>query len=198
MCGKFKYLIILMTGFIAFSLSGCSLTLHYTRPSEQVSGKKPIVLIIKDLRSQDKGRNNPSQVGVVRNTYGMPFALEVKSPLPLTTIKNMISDCLRSVGYEPIDDSQNIPQLNIGIVYFWCDGYMAYNIEMKLLMELKKSSDLPALWSEVAYSEKTTVPLVGMNEIEDGYKYVLDLIQIQIAEKLKEQKFIDAYNSISM
>ena len=83
-------------------LNGCSTTmkLNYTKPLIDTANnidKGKISVVVNDQRPPEEGKNDPTRVGTIRNTFGMPFPLKADAERqPPKVIKELVSDCLRA------------------------------------------------------------------------------------------------------
>lgn len=179
------------------SISGCtSLELSYTKPPFETTIKGPISVILNDKRPADEGGKEPMQVGVVRNAFGMPFPMKATNTEPSKIVKELVSDCLKAAGYESVEQSENVPQLHVFLESFWSDGYQMSRTSMQLLMELKKSSTSPALWSQPLLSDAVVMWTAGTGPMEKGYNQVLEATKKKMITEFKGPKFTAAYQSL--
>lgn len=197
MAKKRIYIISLFFLCTIICMSGCtSLQLYYTKPPFETTIKGSISVVLNDKRPAEEGGKDPAQVGVVRNTFGMPFPMKATNTEPSKIVKELVSDCLKAAGYEPVDQSENVPQLHVFLESFWSDGYQASRTSMQLLMELKKSSTSPALWSQPLLSDAVVMWTAGTGPMEKGYHQVLEDAKRKMITHFKDSKFTAAYQSL--
>jgi hypothetical protein len=135
------------------------------------------------------------QVGVVRNAFGMPFAMKATNTEPSRILKELTSDCLKAAGYKPVDQSDNIPQLHIYLKSFWSDGYQMSRTSMDVMLELKKTVTSPALWSHSLLSDSVVMWTAGTSPMEKGFHQVLEDAKHKMIFQFKDPKFAAAYKS---
>ncbi len=188
---------VLSAILIILVVSACGFELSYTKPSNLPAGGKPVVLILLDKRPQDHGGSEPMSVGNVRNAYGMPFSIDVDNPVPAKTIKSLVSDSLKSAGYEPVQEGQNAPELTATITNMWFDGYVGYNANLAITLELKRVSSSRVMWNDKVSSDDVETAVWGSpyDAAQDAYTKVMDSDMQKMIDLFKDQKFTDAYNS---
>jgi hypothetical protein len=178
-------------------MSGCtSLQLYYTKPPIETAGKGAVSLIVHDQRPPDEGGKEPMKVGVVRNAFGMPFAMKATNTEPSRILKELTSDCLKAAGYKPVDQSDTIPQLHIYLKSFWSDGYQMSRTSMDVMLELKKTVTSPALWSHSLLSDSVVMWTAGTSPMEKGFHQVLEDAKQKMIAQFKDPKFAAAYKSL--
>jgi hypothetical protein len=161
-----------------------------------MTGKGTVSLIMHDQRLPDEGGKEPMQVGVIRNAFGMPFAMKATNTEPSKILKELALDCLKAAGYEPIDQSDNVPQLHLFLERFWSDGYQMSRTSMKVMMELRKSASSPVLWSHSLLSDTVVMWTAGTGPMEKGFHQVLEDAKQRMIIQFKDKKFAAAYKSI--
>jgi len=197
MAKKCDYFALLLTLSCILLMSGCtSLQLYYTKPPFEMTGKGTVSLIMHDQRPPDEGGKEPMQVGVIRNAFGMPFAMKATNTEPSKILKELALDCLKAAGYEPIDQSDNVPQLHLFLERFWSDGYQMSRTSMKVMMELRKSASSPVLWSHSLLSDTVVMWTAGTGPMEKGFHQVLEDAKQRMIIQFKDKKFAAAYKSI--
>ena len=133
-------------------VSGCStsMKLHYVKPLFNEINKGEIYVVVDDQRPPEKGGNDPTRVGTIRNTFGMPFPLKSRVDRePSKVIKELISDCLKTAGYKISVQPDGAPQLHVMLQKFWSDGYQHSRIWTKIPVELKKDEHSQPVWKHI-------------------------------------------------
>ncbi len=192
---KLKFLSILTITAFAFGLNGCSITLGYTRPEIKMAGGKPIVLRVMDTRPANEGGEAPDLVGNARNSYGMPYPIEAKGTPPLEIITDLVSDSLRSAGYDPVEEGKDLPILNVSITNMWFDGYLYYSVILDMNLELKDSSSSKIIWNTSVGSSRGTGFIWSQADIARLFSRVMNDTLKKMIDLFSDRKFTDAYNT---
>ena len=197
MAKKYTYFTLLFFLCGILCMGGCtSLQLYYKKPPFETTIKGSISVVLNDKRPAEEGGKEPTQVGVVRNAFGMPFPMKAANTEPSKIVKELVSDCLKAAGYESVEQAENVPQLHVFLESFWSDGYQASRTSMQLLMELRKSPTSPALWSQPLLSDTVVMWTAGTGPMEKGYNQVLEDAKQKLITHFKDSKFTAAYQSL--
>ena len=89
-------------------------------------------------------RGDKTQVGSVRNGFGMPTAKVVTSDNVPGWVNDAIRKELTSAGYRVVDKTSDSPtalSLSGEITSVWCDAYFVYNGEIGLTVRLRRGRD---------------------------------------------------------
>jgi uncharacterized lipoprotein YajG len=127
-------------------LIGCSTTmkLNYTKPPINQLDNGIIRVVVNDQRPPEEGKIDYTRVGIIRNTFGVPFALRAdKNREPPKVIEGLVSDFFNASGYDVGESSQNAGHLNIELRSFWSDGYQYNKMYIAMLMKLRKDPNAP-------------------------------------------------------
>jgi hypothetical protein len=183
--------LLLLSMLVIFS-GGCTTTmsLQYAKPPAEMMNRGSIVVVVNDQRPPEEGGNEPMRVGTIRNTFGMPFALNAKSDrMPKKVIQELVSDCLVAAGYEISNNQSNVPILEVGLQSFWGDGYQYNKIWSKIHMALKKNGNSVPRWEQTVESTTGVVWTVGYGPFDDGINTMLEDLKKQILTTFKDPKF---------
>ena len=148
-------------------LSGCSTTmkLNYAKPLIDTANKinkGKISIVVNDRRLPEEGKNDPTRVGTIRNTFGMPFPLKADAERePPKVIRELVSDCLKASGYEVVASSNNVANLYVDLRSFWSDGYQYNKMAMAMITELKNDTNASPVWSYELKSDAAVPWTIG-------------------------------------
>ena len=178
-------------------INGCTPTMNlkYTKPTVADMSLGEICVIVKDRRSQGYGGDNPMRVGTTRSGAGIPYALNASpNREPQKVIKELVTDCLKASGYNVIDQSDGVPQLNVMIKSFWTDGYVHNRMDLNAPMELKKNDDSVPTWVYILESNEG-VTLWGLSDLQKGFSKMLNKAKEKLIEQFKDPEFHGSYKA---
>lgn len=191
---------IIRAFFLKFVLSVCviilvggcstSMKLHYVKPPFKEMNKGEIYIVVDDQRPPKKGGNEPTRVGTIRNTFGMPFALKSSVDRePLKVIKELVSDCLKAAGYKISEHPDSAPQLHVVLQEFWSDGYQHSRIWTKIPVELKKDEHSQPVWKHIFESNIGATWTVGYGPFNKGINSMLEEVKNKMITEFNSPKF---------
>jgi hypothetical protein len=191
-----SWLSVLLT-FSLFLFFGCSnsMSLRYEKPFIGSTMLGKIGVSIKDMRAPEKGGTDPIRVGTMRSAVGIPYSLRASKD-PVKVVKELVSDCLKANGYEVVDPSPNIPQLNVTLKSFWCDGYQVNRAWMQIQTELKAQESSVPVWQDDFESSVNVVMTVGYGAFDKGFNRMLEDAKQKLFERFKDSEFNNAFKSI--
>jgi len=186
------FLKLVLTACVIIFVSGCSTTmkLHYVKPPFKKMNKGEIYVVVDDQRSPEKGGNDPTRVGTIRNTFGMPFPLNSSvNREPSKVIKELVSDCLKAAGYKISGQPDSAPQLHVVLQKFWSDGYQHSRIWTKIPVELKKDGHSQPVWKHIFESNIGVTWKVGYGTFDKGINSMLEEVKNKMITEFKTPKF---------
>ena len=151
--------------------------LNYAKPTINSlnESRGTICVVVNDQRPPEEGKIDPTRVGTIRNTFGVPFALRAdEDRQPPKVIKELISDCLKASGYDVDDSPHKAVHLNVALRSFWSDGYQYNKMYIAMLMELKNDPNAPPAWSHELKSDATVMWTMGYGQIDKGFTKLLE------------------------
>jgi hypothetical protein len=181
---------------IIFFAVGCASTmaLQYKKPPINEMNRGDVFLIVNDQRPAEKGGNDPTRVGTIRNTFGMPFPLNSRADRdPSTVIKQLVTDCLNAAGYNVIEQPSNALQLLVVIKSFWSDGYQHSRIWTELPSKLKKDDHSPPIWEHTFESNIGATWKVGYGPFNKGINSMLEDIKTKMLAEFNDPKFYNNF-----
>ena len=107
---------LILSTYVVIFANGCASTmdLHYEKPPIKEMNRGDIFVVVNGQRPAEEGGNDPTRVGTIRNTFGMPFPLNSRADRdPSTVIKQLVTDCLKASGYNVSEQPSNAPQLYV-------------------------------------------------------------------------------------
>jgi len=183
--------LVLLACVIIF-VSGCSTTmrLRYVKPPFKEMNKGVIYVVVDDQRSPVRGGNDPTRVGTIRNSFGMPFPLKSSvNREPSKVIKELVSDCLKAAGYKISGQTGSAPQLHVMLQKFWSDGYQHSRIWTKIPVELKKDEHSQPVWKHIFESNIGVTWRVGYGTFDKGINSMLEEVKDKMITEFKNPKF---------
>lgn len=193
------FLKLVLSAFVIILLGGCSATmkLHYVKPPIIEMNKGEIYVVIDDQRPPEKGGNDPTRVGTVRNTFGMPFPLKSRADRePSMVIKELVSDCLMTAGYIISGHPDSAPQLHVVLQTFWSDGYQHSRIGTKIPVELKKDEHSQPVWKHIFESNIGVTWKAGYGPFNKGINKMLEDVKSKMITEFKDPKFNKSLKSL--
>ena len=194
-------LFAIISFIIVFFLIGCTSTmsLYYAKPPNIELNRGKINVIIDDQRPAEEGRNDPTRVGTIRNTFGMPFALRSRSDRePTQVVNKLVSDCLRAAGYEVKEGEANVPQLRVTLKSFWSDGYQHSRMWIVMAAQLKKNMNSQPVWENEFETNVGITWTVGYSKFDQGFNDMLEDAKQQLITRFEDPKFHNSYQSLKM
>ena len=186
------FLKLVLSACVIIFVSGCSNTmrLRYVKPPFKEMNKGVIYVVVDDQRSPEKGGNDPTRVGTIRNTFGMPFPLQSSVDRePSKVIKELVSDCLKAAGYKISGQPDSAPQLHVVIEKFWSDGYQHSRIWTKIPVELKKDEHSQPVWKHIFESNIGVTWKAGYGPFDKGINSMLEEVKNKMITEFKNRKF---------
>lgn len=180
-------------------LGGCSTTmkLHYAKPTAATLDRGEIYVIVHDLRLPDRGGNDPTRVGTIRNSFGMPFPLQASPDRePSLVIKELVTDCLQASRYKvSAQPTEGTPQLHVELKAFWGDGYQHSRIGTTIPMELKKSKNAEPSWQHTFTINIGVTWTVGYGPFNRGINSMLEKLKDKIVTEFDSPDFLKSMKS---
>jgi hypothetical protein len=154
--------------------------------------KKVSIGEVTDSRDAKTGGKNPVQVGVMRNTYGMPFAIDNAGKEPIAQFfKDMLNDASKEVGLDVTNDG-SAPVLSMDITSFWCDGYSGiYKVDVALTVKLTDANGTELASKEISFQDGFTI-VWSQAEIGGHYKRIMTKLLGEVESVLKSGSFKSA------
>lgn len=183
---------------IIFIITGCatSMSLHYEKPSLEMMNQGKICVVVNDQRPSEEGGNDPTRVGTIRNTFGMPFPLRaISGREPPKVINELVSDCLKAAGYEVVEQTKTVPQMYVVLKSFWCDGYQYNSVWMTMSIELKSFENPQPVWRHEFESNDGIVWTAGYGPFDKGFNRMLENAKQKLITQFKDSKFQNSYKS---
>jgi len=193
------FLKLVLSSCVLIFLCGCStsMKLQYVRPPYKEMNKGAIYVIVDDQRLPDRGGNDPTRVGTVRNTFGMPFPLKSKADRePSKVIEELISDCLKAAGYKISGQPNSAPQLHVVLEAFWSDGYQHSRIWTKIPVELKKDKDSQPVWKHIFGYNTGVTWTAGYGQFNRGINRMLEEVKNKMITEFKASGFKKGLKSL--
>ena len=184
---------------VIFIINGCatSMSLRYEKPSFEMMNKEKISVVVDDQRPSGEGGNDPTRVGTIRNNFGMPFPLRASAGRePTKVLKELFSDCLKAAGYEVVEQAEPVPQMNVLLKSFWCDGYQYNSVWMTMSLELKSSKQDKPLWTLDFESSDGIVWTAGYGPFDEGFNRMLEKAKQSLITHFKDLKFQSSFKSL--
>jgi hypothetical protein len=176
-------------------LNGCSTTmkLKYTKPPIDTANKinkGKISIVVNDQRPAEEGKNDPTRVGTIRNTFGMPFPLKADAERePPKVLKELVSDCLKASGYEVVESSNDVAHLYVNLRSFWSDGYQYNKMVMAMITELKNDPNASPTWSYELKSDAAVPWTIGYGQIDKGFTKLLEDVKVKLMAQFESLEF---------
>lgn len=175
-----------------------AMQLAYPKPQPLVPVKGEVSVKIDDQRIPERGGDEPLKVGIVRNTFGMPFPL-MASPdrEPTKVMRELLSDCLEASGYKVVDASKQTPQLHAVLKVFWSDGYQHSRMGLLMPMEFKRVADTSSSWNHaVDINTGKTWGMGGFSQFNGAFNKMLEEAKVDLLEQFAKPEFEEAYLSL--
>jgi hypothetical protein len=172
--------------------------LRYERPPLVEMNKGRVFVVVHDKRSPDRGGNDPTRVGTIRNNLGMPFPLNSSADRePTKVIKALVSDCLKAAGYKVMETPDDAPRVDATLQSFWSDGYQHSRMWTEIPTELRRDKDSSAVWSYTFESNMgITWMAPGYGPFDEGFSQMLEDVKRQMIFQFKEPEFNNRMNSL--
>ena len=172
------------------------MSLSYEKPFFDQMDKGKICVVVNDQRPLEKGGDDPTRVGTIRNTYGMPFALRCSGDKePPKVIEELVSDCLKAAGYEVVEQSDNVPQLHVALQSFWSDGYVHNRMWMSMVTELKGDMNSAPVWQYALESNVGITMTVGYGQFDKGFTRMLEDAKQKLIFEFNDSRFYNSYET---
>jgi hypothetical protein len=179
--------------FIAAGLfSGCATTmsLQYAKPDAAAQSRGSLTVVVEDQRSAEETGGDPTRVGTIRNTFGMPFPLRCNPDRkPPLVINELVSDCLGAAGYQVVGKKAGVPQLHVALKSFWSDGYQHSRMWLVMSTALMKDKKSQPLWQSDFESNVGVTWTVGYGKFDQGFTDLLEDTKKQLISKFNSRKF---------
>jgi len=180
--------------------AGCSSTmsLSYAKPPSAELDKGDISLAFSDQRPPKRGGDQPMRVGTVRNTFGMPFALNASAGRqPSKVLGELVSDCLEAAGYRVVQESSGVPRLHAVLETFWSDGYQHSRMGLVMPLELEGGQGSAIAWRHVVESDIGVTWKVGYGPFERAYNSLLEDAKHRLISEFADPGFRESYRAIA-
>ncbi len=145
-----KFLFIFIAFILVLFFIGClSVDLKHTR----LEAKSKVIgyiasITINNLRPEKEGKDSWTFLGNTRNLYGMPVGFETREGRNIQdAFIDLFKNTLENAGYKTGKGSN---KLSVDIINFYCDGYMGYSINAKIIVKLLSSQGKVLLSREIA------------------------------------------------
>jgi hypothetical protein len=197
MKGMLRWVTVALVFLIVVSCSN-AMQLAYPKPQPLVPVKGEVSVKIDDQRISERGGDEPLKVGIVRNTFGMPFAL-MASPdrEPTKVMRELLSDCLAASGYKIVDASPQTPQLHAVLKVFWSDGYQHSRMGLLMPIALKRVADTASPWNyTVDINTGKTWGMGGFSQFNGAFNKMLEEAKDDLLEQFAKPEFEEAYLSL--
>jgi hypothetical protein len=170
----------------------CAIVLKYKKPPKHLKTHSRISIIVKDERNNiERGGKDHNLVGRVWNGLGMPMDQKTKiGREPEIVIKELVSDCLESFGYEIVDTTNQIPKLYVNLNDFW---FIFRRARIEAHFELKYNGN--TLWQDSIISDNKRLNLETTQYIGDELSNTLEHFKIMLIENINKSHFQDKYNT---
>ncbi len=193
------FLKLVLSSCMIILVSGCSTTmkLHYVKPPFKEMNKGEIYVVIDDQRPPEKGGNDPTRVGTIRNTVGMPFSLKSSADRePSSVIKELVSDCLKTAGYKISEQPYSKAQLHVVLKMFWSDGYQHSKMWTKISAELKKDEHSQPVWEHLFESNIGVTWKTGYGPFDKGINSMLEEVKNKMITEFNAPRFNKSLKSL--
>ena len=193
------FLKLVLPACVIIFICGCStkMKLHYIKPALTEMNKGEIYVVVDDQRPPEKGGNDPTRVGTIRNTFGMPFPLKSRADRePSKVIKELVSDCLKAAGYKISGQPDSAPQLHVVLEKFWSDGYQHSRIWTKIPVELKKDEHSQPVWEHIFEYNIGATWTAGYGPFNRGINSMLEEVKNKMIIEFKDPKFNESLKSL--
>jgi hypothetical protein len=176
---------------------GCSFTqpvsLDYSRPPILGSGSGEIAVVVEDKRPPKRGGDTkiPGEVGLLRNTFGMPIASQVSLKPPTEAMKDLITDCLRGAGYSVVNADGRVPTVHAQIEELWSDGYIHYEMSLQLAVQMNN-------WRFPLEIKSQVTLQLSAAELNSAYTQLMNEAAQKLVEQFKSDRFKKGYAQASL
>lgn len=195
----FSIINIFLTTCVIVLSNGCtsSMQLKYEKPPMKNMNKGEIYIIMDDQRPPDNGGDDPTRVGTIRNTFGMPFALRAKSDRePSKVIKELVSDCLKSAGYKTSEKPDGLPKMHVVLESFWSDGYQHSRMWTKIPIFLKTNQSSQPVWERTFEYNIGATWSVGYGPFNKAINKMLEELKNKMISEFNSPKFNQSVQSM--
>lgn len=116
---------MLAVGALVAAAFGCGPRVYVTQPQRPLIGR--ISIEISDRREEKRGGADPSQIGIERSGFGIPYPIRVGGPAGLSLeVHDLFARAASSteLGVLAMGDLNGATsRLILEIQTYWCDGY---------------------------------------------------------------------------
>jgi hypothetical protein len=193
------FLKLALSACVGILAVGCSNTmrLQYVKPPLKEMNKGKVYVVVDDQRLPDRGGDDPTRVGTIRNTFGMPFPLKASANRePSKVIQELISDCLKAAGYEISEQPDKVPQLHVALQAFWSDGYQHSRIGTTIPVELKKDRNSKPVWQHIFESNIGVTWKAGYGPFDRGINSMLEEVKNKMIAEFEDPSFYKSLKSL--
>ncbi len=146
---KLIFFVALIAGLAVFS--GCGpprgpvgKPLYYTSPLPGAVSKGSVAVQIVDQRPGNQGGVKKRYIGqyVKPDLFGpSKFNLYAsESTEPTILMKKLVSECLASAGYQPVEPMVGVPTLTVAMTSFWASGFTSTSLTLNANLSLSGGS----------------------------------------------------------
>lgn len=195
----FSIINIILVICIISLLSNCSssMQLKYKKPPVNNINKGEIYVVIDDQRPPDKGGDDPTRVGTIRNTFGMPFALRASNDRePTKVIKELVSDCLNSAGYKISEKPDGVPKMQVMLQSFWSDGYQHSRMWTKIPVTLISNKSTQPEWQHTFEYNIGATWSAGYGPFNKAINKMLEKLKNEMITEFNSPKFSESIKSL--
>jgi hypothetical protein len=122
-------------------------------------------------RPSERGGNDGSTIGRLRGGFGNPFAIHTQKGKELGVVMQSVANtALQNLGPDVSAAQHNgaAPRLEIDVVDFWCDGYMAYNVKATINVRIIRSNTVIA--QETLEASQVFMLSFGYSPMPEAYR----------------------------
>ncbi|MFH1436577.1 MAG: hypothetical protein ABIJ56_12770 [Pseudomonadota bacterium] len=163
--------------------------LHYTSPMPGAVSKGSVAVQIIDQRPGNQGGVNKRYIGqyVKPDLFGpSKFNLYAnESTEPTILMKKLVSECLASAGYQPVEPMVGVPTLTVALNSFWASGFTSTTLTLNANLSLSGGSG--GTWIDNLAAAGSSQP--SSASIIAGFQTMLNTAVSQLVQKFNGPAF---------
>lgn len=177
-----------LSAILLLLATGCVPAVDMSKGSWMPAGEEtgPAITLgnIEIKRPAARGGSDVAALGKVRGGFGNPFSVKAQSGKELDVIMRKSADAaLQHAGYGIAGNSDSAPRLEIDVLEFWCDGYMAYTIKAKVEIRITRGGKVVA--SKTIETAQGFMINMSYSPMHDAFREVANRLTGQMADFLQ-------------
>ncbi len=139
-------------------------------------------------RPGERGGNNSATIGRLRGGFGNPFSIHTQRGKELDVVMHAVADAaLQNAGFDAsaTQNDNATPRLEIDVVDFWCDGYMAYNVNATVNVRVVRSNTVIA--EDTLTASQVFVLHFGYGPMPEAYRQTTKQLTSKLAAFLQSE-----------